>query len=160
MEKIKVGKIVNTFGLKGELKVLLNQNVTLDEIYIAGFDEKFRCEKQVDTHKFVKIKFFGYDDINQVLQFVNRDIFVLNMQNEALSDDEYLVTDLVNSKIYLSEKELGKITGVENFGATDILVFECDGKEMRVPFIAEFFDLIDPKNKILKANEKIFEGVV
>ena len=53
-----------------------------------------------------------------------------------------------------------KITAVENYGATDILVFELDGAEMQIPFVLDFFDNIDIQNKTLVASEHFFEGAV
>lgn len=155
-----VGKIVNTFGLKGELKVLFNQDVKLNIFYISGYNEEFECEKQVVTKKFVKIKIHGFDDINQVVPFVGRNIELSQEESEKLEDDEYLVSDLIGSKIFYKQNEIGVVTNVENFGASDILVFESDGKEMRVPLVADFFELVDLKNKTINASDKFFEGTV
>lgn len=160
MEKIVVGKIVNTFGLRGELKVLMNQNIKLDEFFIEGYENTFKCEKQVNKKGYVKIKIYAYDDINIVMPFVNHNILVDHIGSEKLEENEYLVSDLIGSKILNGETEIGIITNVENFGATDILVFEQDGKEHRVPFVLDFFEKIEPKQKILFITEKFFEGAV
>ena len=160
MEKIYVGQIVNTFGLDGQLKVLMDDYVKLDEFYIDGFDTVFKCQKQVDNKKFVKIKMYGYDDINNVLLFVGRKIYLKEKAVETLGENEYLKTDLIGSKIVLDGKVLGEVIDVENFGASDILVFDDNGKECRVPFVFEFFNEIKINEKILVASEKFFEGAV
>ena len=49
---------------------------------------------------------------------------------------------------------------MENFGATDILVLEFDGKEARVPFVHDFFEDIDVKNKKIIISNRFFEGFV
>ena len=161
MEKFCVGKIVNTFGLKGELKVLFKNYVKLKKLTMSGIDRVFECEKQIDSKKFVKIKLKGYDDINDVTNFIGRDIYVESEQDdEVLGQDEYYVEDLIGSKIFDGEKLIGIITDVENFGATDIFVFENDNKEMRVPFVLDFFESIDTKNKAIKVTKKFYEGAV
>lgn len=166
MEKIKIGKIVNTFGLKGELKVLPEQNFdrefkNLDKFWINGCDDCFVCEKiSIKNGQFVKIKIQGYDDINQVLKFKNKDILVNGFKAKELEEGEYLTEDLIGSKLYHNNKEIAVILNVENFGASDILVLNMDKKEARVPFLSRFFEKIDPKNKILVITEQFFEGLV
>ena len=155
-----VGRIVNTFGLKGELKVLMDNYVKLDEFYIDGIDTKFKCEKQVDKKGYVKIKMYGYDDINLVTQFVGLKIFAEEFKTQELGEDEYLVSDLIGLKIFFENQELGTITAVENFGATDIFVFEKDKEEHRVPFVLDFFEKIDTQNKTIVATKKFFEGAI
>lgn len=159
MEKICVGKIVNTFGLKGDLKVLLNQEVNLKNFFIGNTNSSFECEKQIDNKKFVKIKLKGYDDINQVTQFVGKNIYVDSVKDEKLAENEYYISDLIGSKLFDGEKLIGEITDVENFGATDIFVFEDNGKEMRVPFVLDFFESIDTEQKVIKVTKKFYEGV-
>ena len=161
MEKYKVGKIVNTFGLKGELKVLFDEYVKLNEFFIGGVETKFKCEKQIDSKKFTKVKMQGFDDINQVTQFIGRDIFIESeAESEILDEDEYYVDDLIGSNLFDGEKFLGTIIDVENYGASDIFVFESDGKEMRVPFVLDYFENIDIKNKTIKITKKFYEGAV
>ena len=129
MEKMVVGKIVNTFGLRGELKVLMPNYVKLDEFFIDGYENTFKCEKQVDKKGYVKIKMYAYDDINLVMQFVGRNILANSFVQEELEEDEYLVADLIGSKLFDGQTEIGTITGVENFGSTDIFVYENNGEE-------------------------------
>ena len=166
MEKYKIGRIVNTFGLKGELKVLPEKGLEndfkkLDKFWVKGFDEDFVCEKVViKPNQFIKLKIKGYDDINLVLKFRNKDVLVEGFGKIELEDGEYLTEDLIGSKIYQNGKEIATIIEVENFGATDILVLSMQDKEARVPFVSNFFELIDPKNKRLDITECFFEGLV
>jgi 16S rRNA processing protein RimM len=166
MEKFKIGKIVNTFGLKGELKVLPEQNFennfkNINKFWIKGYDNTFICEKiSIKNGQFIKLKIKGYDDINEVLQFKNKDIYIDSFKEVELEDGEYLTEDLIGSKIYQKGEEIAIITEVENFGATDILVLDMAGKEARVPFVSEFFSKIEPKQKTLAITERFFEGLV
>lgn len=166
MEKHVIGKIVNTFGLKGELKVLAEKNLevnfkNLDIFMIKGFDEEFIAEKiSIKPNQFIKLKIKGYDDINDVLKFKNKDILIGNFKNVELENGEYLTEDLIGSKIYHNKDVIAEITEVENFGATDILVLNMSGKEARVPFVSTFFEIIDPKNKKLSITDHFFEGLV
>ena len=164
MEKIEFGTIVNTFGLNGELKILKSNNICeikpLQDFFIDGYDCAFKCQKIVKTPKFLRLKIFGYDDINMVVQFVGCKIFVENNLVESMYDGVYLIKDLIGSKIFDKSAEIATIVDVENFGAGDILVLDMNGAECRVPFVQGFFSKIEPKNKLLVATEQFFEGLV
>ena len=166
MEKIKIGKIVNTFGLKGELKVLADKGFenhfeSLNKFWLNGFDDTFICEKiNIKKGQFIKLKIKGYDDINNVLSFKNKDIFVEDFLPKQLENGEYLTEDLIGSKLYENGVEIASIVEVENFGATDILVLKMQKKEARVPFLSKFFTKIEPKNKILEITQEFYEGLV
>lgn len=165
LQKQKIGKIVNTFGLRGELKVLPqdpNAFKNLDEFIISGYDQIFKTEKiSIKNDRFVKLKIYGYDDINLVTQFRNHDIFIFSQKENKLDENEYLVSDLIGCKIVFKGKAIGIITDVLNYGATDIFVFETPEKqEKQVPFVDDFFERIDVKNKLVNVTDNFFDGVV
>ena len=165
MSKIVVGKIVNTFGLKGDLKVLPQDKIfdsisDLKEFWIDGFENVFVCEKISYNGKFAKLKIVGYDDINLVLMFKNKDILIDEKNERKLGEDEYLTMDIIGSKVFDKDKQIGEIVDVENFGATDILVLNLEGREARVPFVQKFFEVINPKEKLFVISKHFFEGVV
>ena len=163
-KKIVIAKIVNTIGLKGELRVIadktnLDRLYHIKEVYIQGFDNTFKLSKVRPASKNIAIKLDGFDTIEQVEKFKGRDI-LLDAENDfKLLDDEYYIEDLLNCNILIDGK-FAKIISVENYGAGDIFVFELDGKEMQVPFVLDFFDKIDIQNKVLVASKHFFEGVV
>ena len=155
MKMTEIGKIVNFFGLKGELKVLPNDNFNLKEhqkFCIEKFDADFECEKITKTNRFTKLKIVGYDDINNIMQFKNKKIYVQTVKEEQDSFVNFAVVD--------GNRQIGVVLGVENFGASDILVLDMDGKECRVPFVEEFFNSIDKENKVLSIKKSFYEVVV
>ena len=165
MSKIVIGKIVNTFGLKGELKVMPEDKnfaslKNLHDFYIQGFNDCFKCEKITNNGKFAKIKIFGFDDINMVLQFKNKNILVETEDELQLAENEYLTKDIIGSKVFDCKNQIATIVEVENFGATDILVLDMNGVEARVPFVEIYFDVVNPKEKIFVISKQFFEGVV
>jgi 16S rRNA processing protein RimM len=105
------------------------------------------------------IKISGLDDINDVEKFKGHNILVDFDTDYELKENEFMVDDLVGSKIVVDGKQ-AIIVDVENYGAGDILVFELEGKEMRVPFVLKFFDSIDISSKTLVASKHFFEGAV
>ena len=159
-----VGKIVNSFGLKGELKVLPNvasDFETLDKFYISGFEDEFKAEKvTIKDNRFVKLKIFGYDDINDIEKFKGRDIIVASKKERLLETDEYLTADLIGCNLIFKNKIFGTITEVENYGASDIFVFIENNQEKRVPFVEDYIGKIDIKNKKIFVTENFYDGVI
>ena len=166
MEKIEIGTIVNTFGLKGELKVLPKTNCeqyfkNLKTFEISKNSDIFECEKiSAKQDKFLRLKIKGFDDINQVEKFKNKSILVETNQKPELAENEYLVEDLIGCELYQNSTFVAKLVDVENFGATDIFVLEYDGKEARVPYVSDYIENIDIKSKKIQVTEHFFEGLV
>ena len=163
MKKI-IAKIVNTHGLKGQLKILpiVDDKVVFDglkKFEISGVLEQFECEKIVKSGNVYLLKMVGYDDINLVEKYKGHEI-VIEQTEVQLSKNQYFVSDLIGCEIMFENKVVGKIKAVENYGASDILVFADGKKEMSVSFVDYFFDKIDVENKVLVANDHFFEGVV
>ena len=158
------GKIVNTFGIKGELKVLMSSSnfsllKSLDDFNIDGFEESFKCKKISNNGKFVKLKIFGYDDINLVEIFKNHDILI-NFEEKSLKTNQFLTKDLIGAKLVDDEKEITTVKDVQNFGATDILVLSMQGKERLVPFVDEYIGDVDIKKRTIKIAKNFYEGLV
>lgn len=164
IQQKKIGKIVNSFGLKGELKILpnsANDFENLDMFYISGFDQEFKVEKSIiKDNRFVKLKIFGYDDINDIEKFKGHDIIIASKKEKQLGVDEYLTENLIGCNLIYNNKVVGQITEVENFGASDIFVFIENKEEKRVPFVDEFIDKIDIKNKKIFVTENFYDGVI
>ena len=165
MDKIKIGKIVNTIGLNGQLKFLLlgtNDAIlkTAKNLYIGNFDEKFECETfSKKSGNVYSLKLLDYNDINDVEKFKNCDVFIEH-NNQNIGTNQFFVADLVGCQIFFDGNNAGIVIDVENFGASDILVFEQYKKEFRVPFVLEYIEKVDIKNKQIFASDKFLDGVV
>lgn len=162
--KIEIAKIVNTIGLKGELKVVAEQTnaqhlFQAKQIYIEGYNSAFDLAKTRQAGKHYAITLAGYNTIEQVEQFKGKNIYLDAETGFTLQQNEFFIDDLLNCNILVNNK-LAKIVDIENYGAGDILVFKLDGAEMRIPFVLDFFEKIDIDNKVLVANEHFFEGAV
>ena len=82
MEYILIGKIINTFGIKGELKVEVHTDF-VEERYSAGSsfyigdDKKEYKSSGYRIHKgFVLLSLKGYEDINLVENLRNKKIYI------------------------------------------------------------------------------------
>ena len=107
MNYIYIGKIVNTHGLKGEVRILSNFKYK-DKVFIKnmniyiGKDKKKEAINSYRPHKnFDMICMNGYNNINDVLKYKGSLVYVLK-EDIRLDSGCYLDEDLIGlDVIYL-----------------------------------------------------------
>ena len=151
-EFIYIGKIVNTHGIKGEIRILSDFEKK-DKVFIKGMPIYIgrKKEKEVITsyrhHKnFEMITMEGYTDINQVLRYKGLYVYI-KKEDLNLEDGEYLETDLINLTVLVDNEEKGIITDIRDSGHNKFLVIKTDSKEVFIPYQKEFIGNIDFTNK-------------
>ncbi len=152
-----IGKIINTHGLKGELKIYpttddINRFDLLEKVFIN--DMEYEIENVRYDKNLVYIKFFGIDDIDQAQKFKGCIIKIPEDLALPLEENEFYLQDLYGLNVYEGENFLGKITDIIQTGANDIYV--VDGKLM-IPAVKQFVLAIDTQNKIMRV--KLIKGM-
>lgn len=146
---IQIGKIVNTHGIKGHVKVisLTNDNKryeALKTIHVEGIDEDLEIEKVWYNKGFVMLKFKGYDNINDVISFKERYILIHKSEAVELPEDTYFIYDIIGVDVYTMDNvRIGKVTEVLQPGANDVYVVKNDGKEYLIPAVKEIVKTVD-----------------
>ncbi|MBQ3185443.1 MAG: 16S rRNA processing protein RimM, partial [Firmicutes bacterium] len=97
MEKIKVGKIVNAVGLKGEVKVYNYSDSSeiyeiTPEMYIG--DKLMEIENVRLQKNMVILKIAGMDDRNAAEAVKGREIFITEDDLPELEEGEFYIRDL------------------------------------------------------------------
>lgn len=149
MEFINIGKIVNTHGIKGELRILSDfryKNKVFKKgmkFYVGKEKEKFT----VNSYRFHKIfdmvTFEGFNNINEVLYLKGRQVYI-NKEDLILDDGEIYIEDLIGYEVIIGEKNIGKVTSVMyNSKANDNLKVG----DVLIPYVKEFILKIED-NKI------------
>lgn len=158
MEKIKVGEIINTHGIRGELKVRPSGNETFDRDIIYYINSR---PYKITNSKFHKnaflIKLKGLDNINDVIALKGSKIEIDIENLEVLEEDEFYVKDLIGIKVYFEEKEIGKIKDVLEYEVNDIYIVETENGEIMIPAVKEFILNVDIENE--RIDVKIIEGM-
>lgn len=162
MEKLKIGKIVGTHALKGELKVrsfsdFNDQRFVIgNKLYLNRIEEPFVI-KTVRIHKGnYLVSFEGLQDINLVEKYVGSDVFGLK-DDVVLDDDEYFYDDLIGCSIIDNDKEIGKVVSVYFNGAHDILNVQTTNKQIAIPYVDAFIVDEDIDNKVITV--KLIKGM-
>jgi len=149
-----VGEIVNTHGVRGELKIIPlvdDANDLLDYTYYFIDDKKYEVEA-VRFHKnFALIKLNGIDDINLAERFKGKFLELSREELKPLPEGRYYICDLMGLKV-LDETlgELGMINEVFNTGSNDVYVVNYKDKPLCIPDIDGVVKEVDLDNGIMK----------
>lgn len=165
MELKKVGKIVNTQGLKGDMRIYPSiSDPTSFEFYeyliIQGEGEKkFNIEKVRYKKNLVICKLEGLDHINDVEVYRERDVFI-PVDLDVLNEGELFIEDLKTCVIIDKERgEIGRVIDVLNYKAHDILVGKSEqGIEFMIPYVDEFVKDVNLDEKVIEV--ELIEGMV
>ena len=158
-EYLEIGQIVNTFGVKGMVKV----NPFTDDITIFDKLKKvYICKKasmeeveieEVKYHKnMVLLKIKGINDMNQAEKCKGLYLKIHRKDAIKLPKDTYFIADLLGLEVYTDEGVLlGKVDDIYNTGSNDIYVVKDDlGKQILLPGTKEVLKEISlEKEKIV-----------
>lgn len=161
-DKFEVGKIVNTFGIRGEVKITpytdnIEQFKKIKDIYVDDIKMKIEGVKYQKNVVILKLK--GIDDMTSA-EDLRGSIIKVDRSNKKLPEGTYYIVDLIGSKVYTDEgKLLGILKDIYNTGANDIYTVKTDdGKEILLPSIREVIKDIDLENK--KIIVHILKGLI
>lgn len=148
MELIKIGRIVNTHGIKGELR-LLSKFPYKDKVFIKGMNIYIdkKDSEVINTYRrhknFDMITMEGYSNINEVLKYKGKYVYV-NKEDIKL-DNNYLDEDIIGLNAYVNNDYKGVVSNIERYEKTVLLVIKSNDKEYLVPY--NLIDSIDLDNK-------------
>lgn len=167
MEYVSIGKIVNTHGLKGTLKVKSFTDFKEDRykkgslLYIAFKDEYIPVT--VETFRTVKnldhLAFKEYNDINLVEKYKGSFLTFNKEDAKDLETDEFYFDELIGLEIYTGDLLAGTCVDIREYPQGEILVVKRDNKkDALIPFRKEF---VKDVNKDLKRISLInWEGLL
>lgn len=153
--EINVGKIVNTHGVKGEVKILTASDFASERfkpgkvLMIPFKEEKVTLTiKSYRTHKnFHMVSFEGLNNINDVEKYKGLDVFQ-DIENEdiVLDEHEYFYSDIIGCTVYDGAREIGTVKEIFETGANDVWVVQGE-KEYLIPYIEDVVKSIDIDHK-------------
>lgn len=155
MDKVKIGKIVGTHGLKGELKIRSNSDFSEERfkkgnyliVRYQGIDLEFEIvSSRVHKGNYL-VAFKENQDINLVEKYIGA--MVYGYKDESLlDDDEYFYDDLRGLQVKSTEGiVIGPVTSIYDNGRHNILNIDYHGKNVAIPYVEAFIKDIDLDNK-------------
>ena len=161
MEYIYIGEIVNTHGIKGEVRIRSDFKYK-SEVFKSGFNlyiGKDKTKEIINTYRVHKnydmVTFININDINDVIKYKGMNVYI---NKEELNIDGILDEDIIGMTVYSNKKEVGMVTEIMKGVAHDILVVEKEKERHLIPYIDEFISNIDVENKRIDIKE--IEGLL
>ena len=163
-EYIYLGKIVNTHGIKGELRIISNfkykEKAFLQNRRIYIGDE--HIEEVINTYRHHKIfdmvTLRGYTNINEVLKYLNKNVYI-KRNDLNLTKGEYLDKDLINLSVLFNSKMIGRVLALRDEGSGNkVLEIIANDKNVLVPFHKDFVKNIDFDNNTIELD--LIEGMI
>lgn len=145
---VKIGKIVNTHALKGEVR-LISDFEYKDRVfkkgnilYVGELKKPLKIETYRKHKQFDMVKFVGIDYINDVLPYKGKIVYFdeddLHLTNDELLDSDFKLMDLYNDNDLV-----GKIEEYRSDNGNKMI--KVNGKY--IPYNKDFIIKIDKKNK-------------
>ncbi|MBR1443534.1 MAG: 16S rRNA processing protein RimM [Firmicutes bacterium] len=160
-----IGKIVNTQGIKGEMRLLpstdnIERIGELESVFIEkkGKLEEFEIQSTRAHKQFILLKLKGVDDMTSAEKFKNSDVKIPESMSVPCEEDEYYISDLYDMEVFTEDDEyLGILSDIIFTGANDVYVVKDDEKEILIPAIKKCIINVDVKEK--KMTVRLMEGL-
>lgn len=152
---LKVGIISSTHGIRGQVKIYPTTDDVrrFDDLKTVilkakGTEQTLHVEVVQYFKQFVIVKFKEYNNINDVEQYKNAELFVTREDAVPLEEDEYFIADLIGLIVETDEGQmLGEVADVIQTGANDVYVVRtAEEKELLLPAIRDCVRSVDMKN--------------
>ena len=153
MNLIKIGKIVNTHGIKGELRIL-SKFPYKDKVFINNM--KIYIDKKdieiINTYRrhknFDMITLKGYNNINEVLKYKGKYVYI-DSSDIKLDNNKYLDEELIGLTVIYENVEKGIIKYKERYDKTVLFNIKSNNKNYLIPYNDNLIDKIDINNIII-----------
>ncbi len=166
MDLLEVGKIVNTHGLRGEVKIVPWTDYPelfeeIEYVYVKKREEYTRLD--IAGIKYQKgniiVRFPQIKDINEAEKYKNQIIYAEREMLGELPEGVYYIADLIGLDVVKEDGEkVGTVADVINTGSNDIYDVKREGKKnLLIPVIDDVVLNVDIENK--KITVRMMEGL-
>lgn len=152
MQKVYVGKVVGTHGIKGEIRIISDFQFK-DKVFVVGnslvINDKNYVIRSYRKHKnFDMVTLNDYNDINEVLFLVRNKVY-FDKEKLNLSNEEVLDEDLLEFKVIDKDGRVGKVAEVFLASPTNKIIRVMFDKEYLIPVYSPMLKSVDKSNKCI-----------
>lgn len=148
---IYLGKIVNTHGIKGELRLLSNFE-RKELVFKPSFPIFIGKEKQKEKiatyrpHKeFDMVTLEGYKNINEVLKYKGKNVYI-DREELHLNERDYLYEELIGLQVYEKKEKLGTVKNIV-YNKSNILLYIEGEKNFYIPLNQAYLKKVNKKEE-------------
>lgn len=139
---LEIGQIVNTHGLRGDVKVMPwcdDPEIFHELAYVLIDGEEFEIQKSSLHKNAVLLKLKGIDHINDAENYRNKVLTIPREELGELPEGTYYICDLLGCSVETVDgRNLGKICDIIKTGSNDVYVVEdITKKQVLIPVIDE-----------------------
>lgn len=160
MEKVYVGRIVSTHGIKGEVKILSDFQFK-EKVFKIGnnliIDDKDYTIRSYRVHKgYDMVTLNNYDNINDILFLLKKKVY-FDKDSLKLNSMEVLDSDLLSYKLLTDDGKCGIIKEIFFGGANNKIIRAMFDREVLIPFNSPMILKIDKEKK--EVIVRLIEGI-
>ncbi len=163
---LECGRIINTHGIKGEVKIEPWCDspavfAKLPRVWMKGKQglTDYRISRASVFKQFVIAGLEGVDSIDKAALLKNVTLYA-DREDFPVKSGAYFLADLIGLPVFdnVTGKEYGKLREIINRGASDIYVVDTPSGERMMPAVGEFVKKVDPNTGIfVEPIEGMFE---
>jgi len=163
MDFLEIGKIINTHGLKGEVKISAWTNSYDDFENFSYVYTKAGQKLNIDGIKYQKnnliVKFREINSIEEAEKYKNKILYLTKEELGELPENVYYIADLLDCTVFNEDDEkIGILCDIFSTGSNDVYdIRRENAKNLLVPIIDGVVKSVDTENK--KIVIKIPEGL-
>ncbi|WLR52316.1 ribosome maturation factor RimM [Bacillus tianshenii] len=166
---LKVGKIVNTHGIRGEIRVISTTDFPQERYQVGNTlslehpELKERLPLTVSSHRrhknFDLLKFEGYENVNDVEGFKGGVLKVSKEELKELDENEFYYHEIIGCTVVTEEgEEIGTIKEIISPGANDVWVVKRKSqKDLLLPYIEDVVKNVDIDKQLVTVH--LMEGL-
>lgn len=152
MNKIYIGKVVNTHGIKGEIRILSNFEYK-DKVFkinnklIIG-DKTYEIKSHRIHKGYNMVTLDDYNNINDVLFLLKKDVY-FNEDDLLLDNNQVLDSELLTYKVINNRREVGEVLEVFFASEKNKIIRVKFDKEYLIPYNSPMIKEINKNKKEL-----------
>lgn len=155
MDYVLIGKIINTHGIQGDLKIdnysdFVSDRYQKDSLIYLGEDyEPYKVKNCRQHQGYLLLRLEDNEDINLVEKHKNKYIYKAKQDIKPLKEGEYYFSDLRDLDVYVDNQLVGKVVRVEEGVRNNNLRIKktSDDKQTLIPYLPQFIQKVDLDNK-------------
>lgn len=154
MNYIYIGEVVNTHGIKGEIRIISNfqykDKVFIKDmtLYLGSRHQKMTINTYRKHKNFDMVTLKGINNINDAIIFKGDKVYI---DRNSIEINGYFDEDLIGINVVNDDKIIGKVEKIIDTLAHRIIVISGN-KNYMIPYVNEYIKDIDLDNKTMTIN--------